>query len=146
MILNSVQCSINLKCLMCKQFTAVLPLVSRILVVLFTWGLDVGMTVTLGWTELGILLETLTTLLLESGTRVLLASVRVLCVEFTGVLISVCVVLSESTSVLTVLGDIVLVKLDAFWIGELVGNTVVDVGITEVKVRITVAEDGVTMT
>lgn len=116
------------------------------LVVLFIWGLDVGMTVTLGWTELGILLETLTTLLLECGTRVLRVSVRVLCVEFTGVLISVCFVLSGGTSVLTVLGDTVLVKLDAFWIGELVGTTVTDVGSNVAEVRMTVAEDGFTVT
>jgi len=74
----------------------------------------VGMTVTLGWTELGILLETLKTLLLECGTRVLRESVRVLCVEFTGMLNSVCIVLRESSSVLTELEDADLVKLDAF--------------------------------
>jgi len=74
----------------------------------------VGMAVTLGWTELGILLETLKTLLLECGTRVLRESVRVLCVEFTGMLNSVCIVLRERSSVLTVLEDAELVKLDAF--------------------------------
>jgi len=74
----------------------------------------VGMTVTLGWTELGILLETLKTLLLECGTRVLRESVRVLRVEFTGMLNSVCIVLRESSSVLTELEDADLVKLDAF--------------------------------
>ena len=73
-----------------------------------------GMTVTLDWTKLGSLLETLTILLLECGTRVLRVSVRVLSVEFTGVPKSVCIVLSESTSVLIVLGDAVLVKLDVF--------------------------------
>lgn len=72
------------------------------------------MTVTLGWTELGILLETPTTLLLKCGTRVLRVSVRVLCVEFTGMLNSVCIVLGEGTTVLIVLGDAVLVKFDAF--------------------------------
>ena len=73
-----------------------------------------GMTVTLGWTELVILLETLTTPLLKCGTRVLRVSVSVLCVEFTGMLNSVCIELSESTSVMSVLGDAVLVRLDAF--------------------------------
>ena len=79
-----------------------------------TRGLDVGMTVTLSWTELGILLKTLTTLLLERGARVLRVSVPVLCVEFTGMLNSVCVVPGGSTSVLIVVGDIVLVKPDVF--------------------------------
>ena len=69
---------------------------------------------TLDRTKLDSLLETLTTLLLECGTRVLCVSVRVLWMEFTGVLNSVCVVLGESTGVLTVLGDAVLVKLDVF--------------------------------
>lgn len=72
------------------------------------------MTVTLCWTELGILLETPITLLLECGTRVLRVSVRVLCVEFTGMLNSVCIVLGEGTTVLTVLGYAVLVTFDAF--------------------------------
>lgn len=73
-----------------------------------------GMTVTLDWTEVDSLLETLTTLLLECGARVLRISVRVLCVEFTGKLNSVCIVLGESTCVLIVLGDAVVVKLDVF--------------------------------
>ena len=73
-----------------------------------------GMTVTLDGTKLDSLLETLTTLLLECETRVLRVSVRVLCVEFTGMVNSVCIVLGESTSVLTVLGDAVLAKLDVF--------------------------------
>ena len=73
-----------------------------------------GMTVTLDRTKLVSLRETLTTLLLECRTPVLRVSVRVLWMEFTGVLNSVCVVLGESTGVLTVLGDAVLVKLDVF--------------------------------
>ena len=72
------------------------------------------MTVTLDRTKLDSLLETLTSLLLECGTRVLRVSVRVLCAEFKGMVNSVCIVLGESTSVLTVLGDAALVKLDVF--------------------------------
>lgn len=94
------------------QLIGVLPLVSKMLVVLFTDGLDVSMTVTLGWTELGILLDTLTTVLLASGTRVLRVTVRVLCVEFTGILNSVCSVLLVSNGVLTELGDAILEELD----------------------------------
>ena len=62
-----------------------------------------GMTVTLDRTKLDSLLETLTSLLLECGTRVLRVIVRVLCVEFKGMVNSVCVVLGENSSVLTVL-------------------------------------------
>ena len=62
-----------------------------------------GMTVTLDRTKLDSLLETLTSLLLECGTRVLRVIVRVLCVEFKGMVNSVCIVLGENSSVLTVL-------------------------------------------
>ena len=58
-----MQCSINLKCSCAHAYKLidVLPMLSTMLVVLFTVSLDVGVTVTLGWTEL----ETLTSRLLE---------------------------------------------------------------------------------
>ena len=73
-----------------------------------------GMTVSLDRTKLDSLLETLTSLLLDCGTRVLRVIVRVLCVEFKGMVNSVCIVLGENSRVLTVLGDAALVKLDVF--------------------------------
>ena len=130
------------------QLTGLLPLVSTMLVVLFTESLDVGMTVTLGWIELGILLDTLTSLLLECDSRVLTVNVRVLCVEFTATLNSVCSVLLLSTDVLAELGDALLEKLDvavAFWSEELVGMTVVNVGIRVAEVAFTVAVVGSAM-
>ena len=71
-----------------------------------------GMTVSLDRTKLDSLLETRTSLLLECGTRVLRVIMRVLCVEFKGMVNSVCIVLGENSRVLTVLGDAALVKLD----------------------------------
>lgn len=110
------------------------------LVVLLTGNLDVGVTVTLGCMELGILLE--------SDTRVLCVTVCVLSVEFTGMLNSVFNVLSVSTGVLKGLGDAGLEKLDilvTLWIVELVGMTVVEVGITVPEVGITVPDVGSTV-
>lgn len=96
-----------------------------------------GVTVTLGCMELEILLE--------SDTRVLCVTVCVLSVEFTGILDSIFNVLSVSTGVLTELGEAGLEKLDivvTLRIGELVGKTVVEVGITVPDVSSTVAEVG----
>lgn len=56
------------------KLIGILPLVSKMLVVLYT---GVGVTAVLVWTELGILLKTLSSLLLEFTTRV----PRVTCVE-----------------------------------------------------------------
>lgn len=68
---DSVQCDkFNVLCACNSLLIGVLPLVSKMLVVLFNGGLDVGVTVALDRTEVGILLKTLTSLLLELGLTV----------------------------------------------------------------------------
>lgn len=85
------------------QQTGVLPLVAiPLAIVLFT-----GVTVALGWTELGVLLEALITPLLENDTRVVTATVRVL----PGVAKSVCSVLLVNTGVIEALTEAPCVKL-----------------------------------
>ena len=60
----------NVLCACNSLLIGVLPLVSKMLVVPFNGGLDAGVTMALGRTELGILLKTLTSLLLELGITV----------------------------------------------------------------------------
>ena len=60
----------NVLCACNSLLIGVLPIVSKMLVVPFNGGLDAGVTVALGRTELGILLKTLTSLLLELGRSV----------------------------------------------------------------------------
>ena len=122
----------------CVQ-TEALPLVSTLLllaVVLLT-----GVTVALGWTELG----TLPGLLLEIGVSVLGANERVLTDEPK----SVCNVLLVTTGVIVEVSDDPAVKLDivdVFWMRTLLGVTVNpvvvvgDVGIPEIVLLISKLE------
>ena len=112
--------------LWCEQ-TEILPLVS----ILLATVLLTGVTVALGWAELGMPLET--NLLLECGVTVLRTTVRVLL----DVPKSVCNVLLVNTGVTLELGDDSIV---AFRMRELISVPVVRVGVSVAVVDNSVVE------
>ena len=100
-----------------RKLIGILPLVSKMLVVLYT---GVGVTAPLVWTELGILLKTLSSLLLEFTTRV----PRVTCVERIKVSVTEVGIAVAEVGMTVVEGSISVTD---------VGGTVTEVGMTVIE-------------
>ena len=115
-----------------RKLIGILPLVSKMLVVLYT---GVGVTAALVWTELGILLKTLSSLLLEFTTRV----PRVTCVERIKVSVTEVGIAVAEVGMTVVEGSISVTDVG----GTLteVGMTVIEGSDTTVEVTTLMAED-----
>lgn len=100
-----------------RKLIGILPLVSKMLVVLYT---GVGVTAVLVWIELGILLKTLSSLLLEFTTRV----PRVTCVERIKVSVTEVGIAVAEVGMTVVEGSISVTD---------VGGTVTEVGMTVIE-------------
>ena len=100
-----------------RKLIGILPLVSKMLVVLYT---GVGVTAALVWTELGILLKTLSSLLLEFTTCV----PRVTCVERIKVSVTEVGIAVAEVGMTVVEGSISVTD---------VGGTVTEVGMTVIE-------------
>ena len=100
-----------------RKLIGILPLVSKMLVVLYT---GVGVTAVLVWTELGVLLKTLSSLLLEFTTRV----PRVTCVERIKVSVTEVGIAVAKVGMTVVEGSISVTD---------VGGTVTEVGMTVIE-------------
>lgn len=114
------------------KLIGILPLVSKMLVVLYT---GVGVTAVLVWTELGILLKTLSSLLLEFTTRV----PRVTCVERIKVSVTEVGIAVAEVGMTVVEGSIFVT--DVGGIVTEVGMTVIEGSDTTVEVTTLMAED-----
>lgn len=115
-----------------RKLIGILPLVSKMLVVLYT---GVGVTAALVWTELGILLKTLSSLLLEFTTRV----PRVTCVERIKVSVTEVGIAVAEVGMTVVEGSISVA--DVGGIVTEVGMTVIEGSNTTVEVTTLMAED-----
>ena len=115
-----------------RKLIGILPLVSKMLVVLYT---GVGVTAALVWTELGILLKTLSSLLLEFTTRV----PRVTCVERIKVSVTEVGIAVAEVGMTVVEGSISVA--DVGGIVTEVGMTVIEGSDTTVEVTTLMAED-----
>ena len=100
-----------------RKLIGILPLVSKMLVVLYT---GVGVTAALVWTELGVLLKTLSSLLLEFTTCV----PRVTCVERIKVSVTEVGIAVAEVDMTVVEGSISVTD---------VGGTVTEVGMTVIE-------------
>lgn len=113
-----------------RKLIGILPLVSKMLVVLYT---GVGVTAVLVWIELGILLKTLSSLLLEFTTRV----PRVTCVERIKVSVTEVGIAVAEVDMTVVEGSISVTD---------VGGTVTEVGMTVIEGSDTTVEVTTLMT
>ena len=113
-----------------RKLIGILPLVSKMLVVLYT---GVGVTAVLVWTELGVLLKTLSSLLLEFTTRV----PRVTCVERIKVSVTEVGIAVAEVGMTVVEGSISVTD---------VGGTVTEVGMTVIEGSDTTVEVTTLMT